>query len=170
MPDGKYRAFIDSELFDGVLNYADLVIPGESEEELLFSTYICHPSMANNEVSGIVMNLALARYVQEHVKHPRYTYRFVFVPETIGSILYIKEHLNILKHLKAGFILSCVGDDRAFSHIESRQGNTFADKVIKAALVGRENVKRYSFLQRGSDERQYCSPLVNLPVCGFSPK
>ena len=165
---GKYHMYIDSELFDGVLNYAEVVIPGESEQEIFFSTYFCHPSMANNECSGLALSAHLVRYVAS-LKKRRYTYRFVYVPETIGSITYMSQGNN-LQHMKstmlAGFNLSCVGDDRDYSMIESRNADTLADKVLKNVLnfhTG-DNYSVYSFLKRGSDERQYNAPGIELPV------
>lgn len=168
LPNGSYRVVIDSELFDGEMLFADAILGGETEEEVFFSTYICHPSMANNELSGPVLASALMKYIKEAYPKPRYTYRFAFVPETIGSLTYISKHFHHLKEkVAAGFVLSCVGDERAYSHVESRLGSSLADDALRAALIGKENVKTYSFLQRGSDERQYCAPGIDLPVAGF---
>lgn len=167
LPDGRYRAVIDSTLADGELVLGDLLIPGESSEEVLFSTYICHPSMANNELSGPVLATALAEYIRAMPRR-RMSYRFLFLAETIGAVAYLSRHLDHLKaHVQAGFVLSCVGDERAFSHVESRYGTTLADKALAAALHGQDTVKRYSFLERGSDERQFCAPGVDLPVAGY---
>jgi aminopeptidase-like protein len=168
LPDGNYHVVVDAEKGPGTLELADLVIKGESSDEIFFSTYVCHPSMANNELSGPVLSSALIQYIKSKYNKSKYTYRFVFLPETIGSITYLSQHL---KHLQdkviCGFNLSCVGDDRAYSHIESRMGNTLADNALKSALIGLDNVVNYSFLERGSDERQYCAPGVDLPLCGF---
>lgn len=165
LKEDVYEIFIDSELKEGALTYADLVIPGETDEEIMFSTYVCHPSMANNELSGPVLAIFLAKWLSVHPNH--YTYRFVFAPETIGSITYITEHLHHLKQkVKAGFILTCVGDPGKFSYIPSRYGNTFADKVALNVLCNNtSDYKSYTFLDRGSDERQYCAPGVDLPFC-----
>ena len=165
LAEGKYRAFIDSSLGPGVLDFADLLIKGRSQEEILFSTYICHPSMANNEVSGIVLAVFLAKFLMRQ-QPLNYSYRFVFVPETIGSIVYISQNLEKLKkNVKAGFVLTCVGDDNNCSFIPSRLGGTLADRVALHVLNHHaKNVRRYTFLDRGSDERQYCSPGVDLPV------
>jgi aminopeptidase-like protein len=162
----KYRVVIRSSHFQGELNYGELIIPGESEKEIFFSTYLCHPSMANNELSGPVLATFLARYVKQKASR-QFTYRFIFVPETIGSICYLSRHLEELKRrVIAGFVLTCVGNEGKFSYLPSRYGNTLADKVALNLLnyeVG--DFKKYSFLDRGSDERQYCSPGVDLPVC-----
>ena len=168
LSDDKYHVVIKSTLEPGSLTYGDLLIPGDSEEEILFSTYLCHPSMANNELSGPVLQTELIKYVKE-LKSRRYSYRFVFIPETIGSITYCSRNLEILqKNVKAGFVLSCVGDNRTYSYIETPYGDTLADRVLKNVLYFHyPNFKQYSFLKRGSDERQYCSVGVELPVCGF---
>lgn len=171
LPEGKYHMVIDSELFDGALNYAELIIPGESEKEIMFSTYFCHPSMANNECSGPAVQAEIIRYVSQMVNR-KYSYRFIFIPETIGSITYLSQgdHLEKMKeNVIAGFNLSCVGDDRAYTYIESKYADTLADKVLKNVLRfhAGENLKRYSFLETGSDERRYNSAGVDLPVVGF---
>lgn len=164
LPQGDYKVVIDTQHFDGVLTYADLVIPGDTAEEVLLSTYICHPSMANNELSGPVLAHALAQIIMAQPTR-KYTYRFVFVPETIGSLIYLSKNIDHLKaNLKAGFVLTCVGDERARSYMPSRMGDTLADRAALAALKDIA-FDRYSFLQRGSDERQYCAPGIDLPVC-----
>jgi aminopeptidase-like protein len=165
---GKYHMYIDSELIDGVLNYAEVVIPGESEKEIFFSTYFCHPSMANNECSGPALSAELVRFVAS-MQHREYTYRFIYIPETIGSLTYMSQG-NHLQHMKetviAGFNLSCVGDDRDYSIVESRYADTLADKVLKNILKyhTKDKYSTYSFLKRGSDERQYNAPGIDLPV------
>ena len=168
LPEGEYHIFIDSELFDGSLTYAELILPGETDEEMMLTSYICHPSMANNECSGPVVLAALMRYVNA-LKKRRYTYRFVLNPETIGSITYLSRNLDRLKEkLVAGIVLSCVGDDRDYSVIESRYADTIADKSLKCILRAQGDYSTYSFLKRGSDERQYNAPGIELPVIGFS--
>ena len=163
--DGPFRVLIDSEHKIGSLTYGELVIPGDSSDEILLSTYVCHPSMANNELSGPVVTTALARWILG-LENRHYTYRIVMVPETIGSVVYLSLHLRHLQeHLKAGWVLTCIGDDRAYSYLPSPSGATFADRVSKKVMSkSNHRFDEYSFLDRGSDERQYCSPGVDLPV------
>lgn len=166
---GKYKVFIDTKHDkNGVLNYADFILPStqNSKDEILISTYLCHPSMANNELSGPVVAIFLAKWLL-NLKERRYNYRFVLIPETIGSIAYLSKHLEHLKkHVKAGFVLSCLGDDKAYSLIHTPKENTLSDKVALHTLKNKENFKAFSFLDRGSDERQYNAPLVNLGIVG----
>ena len=163
--DGPFRVLIDSEHKVGSLTYGELIIPGNTADEILLSTYVCHPSMANNELSGPVVTTALARWILG-LEDRHYTYRIVMVPETIGSVVYLSLHLRHLQeHLKAGWVLTCIGDDRAYSYLPSPSGATFADRVSKKVMSKlNHRFDEYSFLDRGSDERQYCSPGVDLPV------
>ena len=168
LPEDLYHIHIDSELKDGSLTYGEILIPSTegNEDEIFLSTYVCHPSMANNELSGPAVTVYLAKWLLEK-KRRRYNYRIIFIPETIGSITYLSQHLPEMKErIRAGFNISCVGDDRTYSYVASRYGETLADKVAKNILSFRyPGYKRYSFLQRGSDERQYNAPGIDLPVC-----
>lgn len=165
LPVGRYRAVIDSDLGPGVLNYGELLISGESEKEIFLSTYICHPSMANNELSGPVVTAALAKWLSAQPSL-KYSYRIVFIPETIGSIVYLSQNLERMKEtIHAGYNISCIGDDRCYSFLPSRAGDTLSDRVAKHVLMHIDpDYKRYTWLDRGSDERQYCAPGADLPV------
>jgi aminopeptidase-like protein len=164
LADGDYRVIIRSSLQPGSLTLGELLIPGDSDFEVLVSTYMCHPSMANNELSGPVVSTALARWVQS-LERRRFSYRFVFVPETIGAIAYLSRELARLReHVVAGFQLTCIGDDRAYSYLASRNPDSWVDRVTRHVLSTRPNYVAYSYLDRGSDERQYCMPGVDLPV------
>jgi aminopeptidase-like protein len=160
---GDYKVVIDSELFNGKMTFADYIIPGDIEEEIVFSTYICHPSMASNELSGPVVLIYLINWL-ESLPTRKYTYRFIFAPETIGAITYLSKNLEILKeNVVAGFVVTCLGDDNCYSFVKSRYGNTYADRVSSCVMKEYSNTKIYSYLERGSDERQYCFPGVDLP-------
>lgn len=169
LPEGRYRAVIDSDLEPGVLNYGELILPGCEKSEVLLSTYVCHPSMANNELSGPVVTTALARWLNK-LDNRRFTYRIVFLPETIGSIVYLSRHLDQMRQfIIAGFVITCVGDDRGYSYLPSRNGRTLSDRITEHVLKNYvANYMSFSFLERGSDERQYCSPGIELPVCSVS--
>ncbi|MBV7264994.1 DUF4910 domain-containing protein [Erythrobacter ani] len=167
LSNGKYRVHIDSTLEPGHLNYADIIIPGESEDEIFLSTYICHPSMANNELSGPVVTAAIVRWLQS--KKRKYTYRIAFVPETIGSLVYLSKNLPHLKaRVVAGFNITCIGDDRDYSYLPSRRENSIADRIAVHVLTHQAPAfTRYTWLDRGSDERQYCAPGVDLPMASI---
>jgi aminopeptidase-like protein len=162
---GKYHVVVDADLKPGVLNYGELIVPGEKKEEIFISTYVCHPSMANNELSGPVVATALALWISS-LERRKYTYRFVFIPETIGSIVYVSRNISHLKsHVIAGFNITCIGDDRAYSYLPSRNGNTLSDKAALHVLRHwAPEFDRYTWLERGSDERQYCAPGIDLPI------
>jgi aminopeptidase-like protein len=161
---GIYRAVIDSELKDGSLTYGECIFPGATKQEIFLSTYVCHPSMANNELSGPVVTTFVCNWIRSQPRH--YTYRVIFIPETIGALTYLSRHLDHLqKNVVAGFNISCVGDERSFSYVSSRYANTLADRIAAHVLpTMSSNYTAYSFLDRGSDERQYRSPGVDLPV------
>ena len=168
LEDGTYKVVIKSTLSDGELNYGELLIKGKYNKEIFLSTYICHPSMANNELSGPTVVTFLAKWLQEIGKHD-YSYRIIFIPETIGSISYLSLNYKDMKNkVFAGFNVSCVGDDRAYSYLPSRNGNTISDSIAKHVLKHTDpNQIEYSWLDRASDERQYCSPGIDLPIASI---
>lgn len=166
LKSGNYHVVVKSSLFKGSLSYAELLIPGESDKEIFLSTYVCHPSMANNELSGPVVQLQLAKWLLQ-LNHRKYSYRLIWIPETIGSITYLSKNIDIMKkNIIAGYNITCVGDNKEVSYVASRKGNTLADIAAKNVLkFMAPDYKYYDFLHRGSDERQYNAPGVELPVC-----
>lgn len=168
LKEGIYKVSINTKLFDGDLNYGEILIKGKSNKEIFLSTYICHPSMANNEISGPCVAIFLAKWLSQKA-NLEYSYRIIFVPETIGSITYLSLNLEHLKkNVIAGFNISCVGDDRTYSYLPSRDGNTLSDRVALHVLKHMApEFKKYTWLDRGSDERQYCSPGVDLPIASI---
>ena len=165
---GTYKIVIKSKLFNGKLNYGELIIKGKSKKEILLSTYICHPSMANNEVSGPSVLTFIAKSLISNNKN-EYTYRIIFVPETIGSIAYINLNLkNLKKNVMSGFNISCVGDERSYSYLPSRNGETISDLMAKHILKCIDpKFNQYTWLDRGGDERQYCAPGIDLPIASI---
>lgn len=163
--EGEYLVFIDSDLKNGSLTYGDFILKGDSEEEILFSSYLCHPSMANNELSGPLTMAFLYKRIKE-IPNRKYTYRFVLAPETIGIIAYLSKHGEQLKSkLKAGYVLTCCGDAGNFVYKRSKRGDSIADKVAEHVLKNQKiPFEIINYAVGGSDERQYCSPGFNLPV------
>jgi len=162
---GLYEIELNSSIKKGHLTYAEYIVQGKTKKEILLSTWICHPSLANNELSGVVVTAYIAKWISEQ-KKPNHTFRFVFVPETIGSIVYLSRNLSHLKkNVKAGFCLSCLGDQRSFSYLQSRKGNTISDRAALHVLKWTcSSFKKYDWNQRGGDERQYCAPGIDLPI------
>ncbi len=162
----KFKIYINSSLNKkGNLNYGELILKGKSKKEILISTYICHPSMANNELSGPIVSMGLINYFKK--KNLNKTLRFIFIPETIGSISYLSKNIKYLKeNVIGGYNLSCIGDERQHSCMFSKYQNSPSDEAIIKAykLLRIKNYKIYSFLKRGSDERQYNSPGVDLKI------
>lgn len=161
-----YEIFIDSSLDDnGTMTIGEAVIKGKSDKEILFSTYICHPSLASNELSGPIVSAFIYNHLKKQA-NLKYTYRFVFVPETIGSIYSLSVKGEYWKkNLSAGFVITCIGDDGKFTYKRSRIGNSLTDRAVEIILEQTEkdfNIVEFSPI--GSDERQYCSPGFNLPV------
>lgn len=162
----SYEVFIDSSLNDnGSMTIGEAVIKGESDKEILFSAYICHPSLASNELSGPLVAAFLYQKLKE-VKNLKYTYRFIFVPETIGAIYSLSVKGEYWKkNLISGFVITCIGDDGNFTYKRSRIGNCLPDRAVETILKQTESeFNIVDFFPSGSDERQYCSPGFNLPV------
>jgi aminopeptidase-like protein len=161
----QYSVKIDSNHNEnGSMTYGDLVVKGKTDKEILFTTYICHPSLANNELSGPLVTAFI--YEELKKKDLYYNYRFVFTPETIGSIAYLSIHgVHFKQKLVGGFVVTCIGDNGSFTYKKTRQGDTLVDRAVHTILKETEvNFKIVDFAPRGSDERQYCSPGFNLPV------
>ena len=162
---GKYFVNIDTSLKKTHMHYGEYYLKGKSRSEIFLSTYICHPSMANNEISGPIIALMIAKWLADK-KKPKYSYRILFVSETIGSIAYLYHNKNTLKkNVIAGFNITCVGDEKSWSLLPSKYNNTLSDRVSKR-ILNKLNIKYklYGWLERGSDERQYCSPGIDLPI------
>ena len=168
LEDGDYKIKIDSKLFNGNLNYGELVIPGKSKKEFFLSTYVCHPSMANDELSGLTVLTYLAKWLKD-LNEREFTYRIVFIPETIGSLTYLSiNHEEMKKNIFAGFNVACIGDERVYSYLPSRDGKTISDEIATHVLYWIDpNFIRYTWLDRGSDERQYCAPGIDLPIASI---
>ncbi len=165
LSEGPFHVVIDSKLENGEIFYGELIIAGSSKEEILLSTYICHPSMANDNLSGPIIMIAIIKWLLS-IKNRRYTYRIIFIPETIGSIFYIKENLNHLKRfVVAGYVLTCLGDEGSNSYLSSRKGDSITDRISKKLLQDLDfEYKLYPYTENGSDERQFCFPGVDLPI------
>lgn len=164
----KFEVVINSSLENGSLSYGEILIEGKSKKEIILSTYICHPQMANNEISGICVATYLAKYLLE--KDSYYSYRILFLPETIGAIYYLSTHLKQMQeNCIAGFVLTCLGDNQNYSFVTSQMGNNLADRSTRHILKHYyKGYREYSYLERGSDERQYCAPGIDLPFCTIS--
>lgn len=163
LEDDTYEVYIDSSLDDGHLTYGELYIKGESEEEFLLSTYLCHPSLCNDNLSGVVLLTYLAKELLD--KDLKYSYRFLFIPETIGAITWLSLNEEKTKNIKYGLVATCVGDRGNITYKKTRNGNEMIDRVVEKVFIdSKQQYKIIDFRPWGSDERQYCSPGFNLPV------
>lgn len=162
LKEGDYHVHIDSDLKPGSLTYGEYFIQGETDEEVLFSCHVCHPSLCNDNLSGITIATWLAGILKE-VK-TRYSYRFLFIPGTIGSITWLSENEDKVKNIKHGLVLSLLGDSTAFSYKKSRRGDAEIDKIMKYILKDDTEAQILDFSPYGYDERQYCSPGFNLAI------
>ena len=167
LPDGEYEVFIDSTLEQGHLTYGEYVIQGETSEEVLVSCHVCHPSLCNDNLSGIALTAYLADFLAK--QRLSYTYRFLFIPGTIGSITWLALNEEITSNIKHGLVVTCVGDGGAFSYKKSRRESAEIDRAVLHVLrQTRGDFREIDFYPYGYDERQYCSPGFNLAVGSLS--
>lgn len=163
LEDEEYTVRIDSSLEDGFLTYAQCVIPGALDDEVLISCHMCHPSLCNDNLSGIAVAVFLARCLKE--LQTKYSYRFLFIPATIGSITWLAMNEEIVHNIKHGLVAANLGDSGRFTYKKSRRGDALIDQaVINALRDFGHDYQVIDFFPYGYDERQYCSPGFNLPV------
>jgi len=163
LEDDRYEVLIDSSLQEGCLTYGEYFLPGDTPDEVLISCHICHPSLANDNLSGIAVGVFLAKILAERGR--RYSYRFLFAPGTIGAIAWLARNQGTAMRVKHGLVLTCVGDGGGLTYKKSRRRTAEVDRSME--LVLRESGSTYRILDfspYGYDERQYCSPGFNLPV------
>jgi aminopeptidase-like protein len=161
LPDGEYDVVIDSTLEDGSLTYGEHVVPGRVTDEVIVSCHVCHPSLANDNLAGIAVAVSLAQQLAE--SQPHYTYRFLFMPGTIGSITWLARNSSRIERVKHGLVLACAGDPGSLTYKKSRRGDAEIDRVLQHVLRSREH-RVVDFSPYGYDERQFCSPGFNLGV------
>ena len=163
LEDGEYQVVIDSSLKDGSLTYGEYFIPGKNSDEILISCYVCHPSMCNDNLSGVVLATILAKHISKLSLD--YSFRFLFIPETIGAITWLAINEKNISKIKHGLVATCVGDPGISTYKKSRQNNADIDKTVEFILKNSNSeYKIVDFFPSGSDERQFCSPGFNLPV------
>ena len=160
----KYRIKIDSKLSDGKLRIGEIFIKGKLDKEILLTTYICHPLMANNELSGPAVLIYLSKWISKRKR--KYSYRIIFTSETIGAITYIYNNfLKLKKNVIGGYVITCVGDEREYSYLKTKKENSLSDKIALEVLNKIKSKKKiYPWKSRGSDERQFNSPGVDLNI------
>jgi aminopeptidase-like protein len=164
---GEYEVLIDATLEPGHLVYGEVELEGRTEEEILISTYVCHPSLANDNLSGIVVAAMVARHLARRPR--RYSYRFLFAPGTIGPLAWLQRNRDLLDRVRHGFTVSCIGDEGGFTYKRSRRGDAEIDRAAEVAL--RDHGIPYRVLEFepwGGDERQFCSPGFDLPFGALS--
>jgi aminopeptidase-like protein len=163
LKDGDYEVCIDSTLADGHLTYGECCLPGKFSDEVLISTHACHPSLANDNLSGVVVATALASVLAEH--DLRYSYRFLFIPGTIGAITWLARNRETVERIRHGLVLAGIGDAGGWHYKKSRRGNAEIDQAVAHILHHHSEASSIlEFSPYGYDERQYCSPGFNLPV------
>ena len=163
LAEDEYHVVIDSSLTDGYLTYGEYLVPGASAEEVLVSCHACHPSLCNDNLSGVALATWLAKALAG--SEPRYSYRFLFIPGTIGSITWLALNEATLPRVKAGLVLACVGDPGGLTYKRSRRGDTEIDRAVGHVLMTSGTDHEINeFSPYGYDERQFCSPGFDLPV------
>jgi aminopeptidase-like protein len=163
LEEGEYEVCVDSTLKDGHLTYGEAYLPGATPDEILISAHSCHPSLCNDNLSGIAIAALLARRL--HAIPHRYSYRFLFLPGTIGSIIWLSRNEDKVSRIKHGIVLACLGDPGNFTYAQSRRGNAPVDRAFAHLLRHSARPHRVKpFEPEGYDQRQYCSPGFNLPV------
>ncbi len=166
LKEDRYHVYIDSTLKEGSMTYGELLIEGKSTDEVLISTHICHPSLCNDNLSGISVAAHLAQSLFD--EELRYSYRFLFIPATIGSIAWLAQNEDTVGSIKYGLVLSCVGDSGNITYKKSRQGTAEIDRIVEQVLGhSHDKYEIREFLPFGYDERQFCSPAFDLPVGCF---
>jgi len=163
LKEDTYEVFIDSTLKNGSLTYGEYYIKGKSKDEILFTCYICHPSLCNDSLSGVVLVTYLAKLLSK--MKLKYSYRFLFIPETIGAITWLSQNEKKTKNIKYGLVATCLGDPGKYTYKKTRNGDTLIDKIVEKVLFdSKEDHQILDFWPIGSDERQFCSPGFNLNV------
>lgn len=161
--DAEYEVLIDAEHCDGSLSYGEYYLPGETTDEVLFSCHVCHPSLANDNLSGVAVATSLAQHLSQAPR--RYSYRFLFVPATIGPLVWLSRHQQSLDRIKHGLVLTLLGDGGKLTYKRSRRGDATIDRAVEHVLAHSPGGHRLlDFAPLGYDERQYCSPGFNLPI------
>jgi aminopeptidase-like protein len=167
LKEGTYEVLIDSDLSKGSLSYGELFIPGRSDKEVLISTHICHPSLCNDNLSGIAVCTLLAEELLN--RKLNYSCRFLFIPGTIGAITWLALNREKLGNIKYGLVTALLGIDDVYTYKRSRQGNAMIDRIMEHVFSKLDGVRKINdFIPYGYDERQFCSPGFNLPVGNFS--
>ena len=167
LQEGMYDVFIGSTLENGSLTYGEYIIKGETQDEVLLTCYTCHPSMCNDNLSGVVVTAKLAWLLtnKNNKKKLRYTYRFLFMPETIGAITWLSRNKDSVQNIKHGIVACCIGDKGHLTYKRTRRNTAeidrIAEKILKDIGIKHDCI---DFFPNGSDERQFCSPGFNLPV------
>lgn len=163
LEEGTYEVFIDTSLEPGFLTYGELYLPGRTEKEILFSAHICHPSLANDNLSGISVLTQLALNLQQ--QRNQFSYRFLFIPGTIGAITWLAQNEALLKNIHGGLVASLLGDAGDFTYKKSRRGDTETDFIVQQVLAKNETHHQViDFVPYGYDERQFCAPGFDLAV------